>query len=158
VGGPMSESAEGSFIPVFGVPRRDPGSIYIVEDSNRFKIGKTKNASARFKAAKTWLPNMKLHGCKPFWNVSEIERCLHVGFSIGWFAGEWFSFGDDNDRDLLLEGFLEFSDHDRDANSVDFIYWFNSNGMAEFVIEQNEQRLTLPKFLKQESWNLRSKG
>lgn len=154
----MRNSIEESFIPVFDIARRDPGFIYIVEDQNRFKIGKTKNTSKRMKAAKTWLPDMKIHGYKPFWNTSYIERCLHAGFSIGWYAGEWFSFDDNNDRDLLLEGFAEFSDNDRDTNSIDFIYWFNSNGMAEFIMEQNEQRLSLPKFLKQESWNRKSKG
>ena len=60
----MGESIEGSFIPVFGVARLDPGFIYIVESQNRLKIGKTKNAGQRIKAAKTWLPDMKLHGCK----------------------------------------------------------------------------------------------
>ncbi len=110
------------------------------------------------KAAKTWLPDMKIHGHKPFWNISHIERCLHVGFSIGWYAGEWFSFEDSNDRDLLLEGFAEFSDNDKDKNSINFIYWFNNNGMTEFIMEQNEQHLSLPKFLKQESWNRKSKG
>jgi hypothetical protein len=104
------------------------------------------------RAARTWVPDMKLVGCKPFWNVSNVERDLHAGFAIGWYAGEWFEFDNINDRDLLLEGFLEFSDEDRDTNSVDFIYWFNSNGMAEFVIEWHRQNLALSKFLKQETW------
>jgi hypothetical protein len=133
------------------VPKKDPGYIYIVEDRGRYKIGKSKCAGHRLKAARTWLPDMNLIGCKPFWNVSRIERDLHVGFSMGWYAGEWFKFDMEEDRDLLLEGFLAFSDTNRDMNSVDFIYWFNGDGMAEFVIERSRQNLSLPMFLKQES-------
>jgi hypothetical protein len=40
-----------------------------------------------------------------------------------------------------------------DRNSVDFIYWFNGEGMAEFLIEQASQKLSLPRFQKQESVN-----
>jgi hypothetical protein len=55
------------------------------------------------------------------------------------------------DRDVLIDGFTAFSDTDRDKNSRDFIYWFNGDGMAEFVQERYSQGLTLPKFLRQES-------
>lgn len=136
---------------VFGVIKEDPGYIYIAEDRGLLKIGKSKSAEHRMRAAKTWLPNMKLVGSKPFWNFSDVERDLHAGFSRSWYAGEWFQFEDKTDRDILIKGFLEFSDTDMDMNSVDFIYWFNSNGMAEFIIERDYQRLSLPKFLKQES-------
>jgi T5orf172 domain len=136
---------------IFGVPRTDAGYIYIVEDRNKFKIGKSTNPSTRLKAARTWLPDIKLIGCKPFWNISKIERSLHTAFSRSWYTGEWIDFESDDDKHILLEGFCEFSDTDYDWNSVDFIYWFNSNGMSEFSIERSRQQISLPKFLKQES-------
>jgi hypothetical protein len=139
-------------LAIFGVARNDPGYVYIVEDHQRYKIGKSRSSSQRLKAAKTWLPDMRLIGCKPFWNVSHVEKCFHVGFSRSWYSGEWFEFEDLDDKALLLDGFAEFSDTDRDVNSVDFIYWFNGDGMAEFVIEQSRQKLTISKFLKQESY------
>lgn len=138
-------------LAIFGITKTDPGNVYIVEDHGRYKIGRSKNSADRLRAAKTWLPDMKLVGCKPFWNVSRIERAMHSGFSRSWYSGEWFEFEDQEDKEILLEGFLEFSDTDRDVNSVDFIYWFNGSGLAEFPIEQNRQNLTLPKFLKHES-------
>jgi len=58
---------------------------------------------------------------------------------------------DEGYRDTLIDGFTAFSDTNRDMNSVDFIYWFNGDGMTEFVKERYEQGLTLPKFLRQES-------
>jgi hypothetical protein len=136
---------------IFGVAEKDPGFIYLLEHAGRLKIGKTVNVADRLRAAKTWLPDCTVVGAKPFWNVSAIERDLHAGFSRGWYSGEWFSLDDELDKVLLIEGFAEFSDTDRDMNSVDFIYWFNSSGLAEFVIELNSQNLTLPKFLHQES-------
>lgn len=147
----MSDEDSNSVIPVFGVPRRDLGYIYIVENNNLFKIGRSKDPEDRLKAAKTWLPDMKLHGVKPFWNVTWVERCLHTGFAIWWYDREWFLFDNEGDRELLLEGFAWFSDNNPDKNSVDFIYWFNSEGMAEFVRERDLQGLSLPKFLEQES-------
>lgn len=94
---------------------------------------------------------MTLIGCKPFWNAAHIERCFHTGFCRNWYHGEWFKFSDENDKQILLEGFVAFSDTDRDWNSIDFIYWFNGDGMAEFIHELNHQGLTLPRFLRQES-------
>lgn len=138
---------------IFGVLEEDPGYIYIVEDRGRYKIGKSKDDTARLKAAKTWLPDMTVLGVKPFWNISELERRLHTGFCQGWYHGEWFQFPYENDRDLLIEGFLAFSDTDRDWNSVDFIYWSNSIGMSEFIRERHHEDLTLPEFLRQMSWS-----
>lgn len=138
-------------LSIFGVPREDPGYIYVIQNHGRFKIGKCKTVSLRLKAARTWLPDMTVLGHKPFWNVSNIERELHTGFSLHWYAGEWFEFAEEYDRQILISGFLEFSDSDRDTNSVDFIYWFNSEGIAEYVIERQQQGLTLPKFLRRES-------
>ena len=54
-------------------------------------------------------------------------------------------------RKSLLDGFRAFSDDDPDRNSVDFIYWYNGDGMVEFQIEMGRHRLTLPKFQKQEA-------
>lgn len=139
------------WIRYFGVSPEDPGYIYIIESNDRFKIGRTKSREQRFRAAKTWLPDMKLIGIKPFWNVRSVERCLHEGFARCWYGGEWFELLDEGYRETLLDAFAWFSDSDRDRNSVDFVYWFNSDGMSEFVIERSKQRITLPKFLRQES-------
>jgi hypothetical protein len=95
---------------------------------------------------------MSLIGFKPFWGASHLERELHAGFAQYWYAREWFNFeGDDNVRDLLLDGFTAFSNDSPDRNSVDFIYWFNGDGMAEFLIEMDRQSVSLSKFQKQES-------
>ncbi len=134
----------------------DPGYIYIVEDHGRFKIGKTGRTAERMRAAKTWLPDMKILACKPFWNVSQIERDLHAGFSVGWYSGEWFAL-DDCDRDILLEGFSEFSDDDRDANTANFVRWCNSDGMVESIMECDRQARGLKPFLDQESFSKKVK-
>lgn len=152
----MSQLLEGTRIPVWNIGRNDPGSIYVIESLGRYKIGKTTDATARLRAAKTWLPDMQLKGCKPFWNVTVLERQLHIGFARCWYAGEWFNFENEEDRDLLLDGFLAFSDSDRDRNSIDFIYWMSGDGMAEFVRERHQQRLSIPKFLAQESLSKKS--
>ncbi|GLU29852.1 hypothetical protein [Brucella sp. NBRC 12950] len=55
--------------------------------------------------------------------------------------------------DLLLEGFTAFSDDSPDRNFADFIYWFNGESMAEFLIEQANQKLSLPRSQKQQSVN-----
>ena len=150
----MIFDADGTVMPVWGIHRVDPGFIYIIESNDHYKIGKTKRTEDRLKAAKTWLPDMKLIGFKPFWGVSHHERQLHTGFGRYWYAREWFNFkGDDEARDLLLNGFTAFSDDNPDRNSVDFIYWFNGDGMAEFSIEMGRQKLSLPKFQIQESIN-----
>lgn len=142
----------GTVMPVWNLHRVDPGYIYIVESNGRYKIGRTKRTRARLKAAKTWLPDMVLIGLKPFWGVSHHERLLHTGFASYWYSGEWFDFkGDDDARDLLLEGFVAFSDDSPDANSVNFIYWYSGEGMIEFQMAMHDQKLTLPKFQKEVS-------
>ena len=142
----------GTVMPVWNVHRLDPGYIYVFECNGRYKIGKTKRTKERLKAAKTWLPDMILIGFKPFWGMSHHERLLHTGFANYWYAGEWFNFeGDDDARDLLLEGFVAFSDDNPDSNSVNFIYWYNGGGMIEFQMAIHDQKLTLPKFQKLES-------
>jgi T5orf172 domain len=141
-------------LDIFGVPRRDPGWIYLVRNmpgGDRFKIGKTTSPKTRLKSFRTLLPDMEEIAVKPFWNISHIERSLMTAFCWSWLDREWFKFSSESDRDLLIEGLCEFYEEDRDMNSVDFIYWFNSSGMAEFAMERASQKLTLPKWLKQES-------
>ncbi len=60
----------GTVMPVWNLHRVDPGFIYIVENHGKYKIGKSKRARIRLSAAKTWLPDMKLVGHKPFGDVS----------------------------------------------------------------------------------------
>jgi len=138
-------------VEAFGVFREDPGYLYILEQGRRFKIGKTKNPKRRIRDAKTWIPDIKVIGVKPFWGVSRLERLLHCGIAQFWIGGEWFEFPDDT-YDFLYEGFDEFHDGpdslDRDWNSVDFIYWFNGSGMGELVLEQNHRKLSLSSWLK----------
>lgn len=129
----------------------DPGYIYMVQAGTRFKIGKSTSKTYRLAAAKTWLPDLNVVGVKPFWEVTWVERCLHEGFARCWYAGEWFEPTDEGYRSVLVDGFTAFSDHDRDINSREFIYWFNGDGMAEFCRERNSQGLGVRKFQRQES-------
>ena len=138
-------------ISVWGILRSDPGYIYVLEHSGRYKIGRSKRPEQRIREAQTWLPDLKVIGSKPFWNVSYVERCLHVGFSRDWYSREWFEFADEADRDFFLEGFEEFSDDHVDRNSIDFIYWMNGGGMAEFVMELEKQQLSVKAFQRQET-------
>jgi len=142
----------GTTMSVWQIPRVDPGFIYIMEHHGQYKIGKTTRTKERLKTAKTWLPDMSLIGFKPFWGMSQHERLLHTGFAFYWYSGEWYKFdGDDNARDLLLDGFVEFSDDDPDINSRDFIYWYNGEGMIELLEALDDQKQSLRKFQKQES-------
>lgn len=152
-----SAKAEGRGKPrpeIFGVARRDPGSLYIFESRGRFKVGKTSNPRLRIKEARTWVPDIRILGIKPFWEVSSLERLLHSGLAQFWIGGEWFQFPDDT-YDFLFEGFDEFHDgpdpDDRDWNSIDFTYWFNSSGMDELALEQDWQKLSLRRWLKEAS-------
>jgi len=136
----------------FGVARRDPGWIYLVRNNDLYKIGKTKNPEKRLnREARTWIPDLEILALKPFWNISFVENVLHTGFTWHWHAGEWFRFHDAEHRAFLVEGLNEFYDEDRDMNSVDFNYWVNGSGLAEFCIERSRQRLTLPAWHRQES-------
>ncbi len=95
---------------------------------------------------------MNLIGFKPFWGMSHHERLLHTGFAFYWYAGEWYKFdGDDDARDLLLDGFKAFSDDSPDINSRDFIYWYNGGGMVELLMAMDQQKRSLRKFQQQES-------
>jgi hypothetical protein len=132
---------------IFGVTRKDPGWIYLIKSNGLYKIGKTSNPTRREREARTWLPDLEMIGIKPFWDVSEKERLIHLGLTYFWHEREWFKFGDDEFEEVFVETFQEFYEEDRDMNSVDFIYWFNSSGMSGFVTEQNRQKLSLKKFL-----------
>ncbi|KQW81878.1 hypothetical protein ASC65_11370 [Brevundimonas sp. Root1279] len=94
---------------------------------------------------------MKLVGFKPFWGMSYHERLLHTGLAQFWYFGEWFRFeGEDEIREWFVDNFTAFSDDDPDMNSVNFIYWCH-DGMIEFQIDMDRQKLSLPKFQRQES-------
>jgi hypothetical protein len=126
----------------FGVPRLNPGWLYVFKDGIRFKVGKTTNPKGRLFAARTWVPNIEVIGIKPFWNISSLERQMLSGLVQFWVADEWYECSDDS-CDLLFEDFSNFYDEDRDMNSVDFIYWINGSGMAELLIEHNRRRISL---------------
>lgn len=131
----------------FGVCQEDPGWLYLFRSKNAYKVGKTSNPARREREARTWLPDLNVIGTKPFWNVSEKERLIHIGLTNFWLDREWFFFNGDGFEKVFVETFQEFYDEDRDMNSVDFTYWFNSSGMAEFVIEQKRQELSPKKFM-----------
>jgi hypothetical protein len=133
-------------LDIFGVPRRDPGWIYIFKNEGLLKVGKTTDPKRRLREARTWIPTVEILGIKPFWNVSSIEQTLHEGCAPYWHAGEWFRIDFPNDYELLVDGFQEFYDEDRDSNSVDFIYWWNSSGFAEFSMERSHQGISLKKW------------
>jgi len=135
----------------------DPGYLYYFENGGKYKIGRTTNPESRLRAARTWLPDINVIGIKPFWNVSDKEKLLHVGLAAYWSEGEWFGPIERDLQYVLIDDFAAFSDSDINKNSVDFIYWFNGSGMAEFVIEQNHQRKYRREFQRDESF-VRQRG
>jgi len=139
----------------FGVTPIDPGWIYVFKDGERFKIGKTTSPERRIREAKTWLPDMKIIGVKPFWGISHHEKCLHIGLASFWYEGEWIYIPADDPYDTFLEEFGQFCENSRDKNSISFIYWYNSIGMAEYSIEYSHQKISKLKFLKQETMHNR---
>jgi hypothetical protein len=142
----MSSEKRSKFRPnldIFGVPRLDPGWLYIVKDGQRFKVGKTKNPKRRLLAARTWLPDLEVVGIKPFWNVGALERGLFAGLAQFWKSGEWHQFPDDT-YDFVFEDFANFYEEDRDMNSVDFIYWMHEFG--EILMEFSNRNISLRKW------------
>lgn len=133
-------------LDIFGVSRTDPGWLYLMKHQTLFKIGKTKNPSKRIREAKIWLPYIEIIAVKPFWNVSKLERKLHEGIANYWHKGEWFAFPDSDSHEFLVDGFKGFYGKDRDTNSVDFIYWYNSSGMTELQIQRSNRRVSLRRF------------
>lgn len=155
----MSFNEAGTVTPVWQIRRVDPGFIYVIEHHGLYKIGKTTCAIERLKAARTWLPDMNLLGFKPFWGMSHHERLLHIGFSFYWYAGEWYKFkGDYEARNLLISGFLSFSDDSPDDNSRDFIYWYNGEGMVELLLAVGQQMSSLRRFQNRESITQKNTG
>lgn len=140
-----------AWIERFGVCATDPGFVYIFESDGKYKIGRTLSPEARTRAAKTWLPQLTIVGIKPFWQYRVIERLMHIGFAMDWYEGEWFMPFDDSNKEILVDGFRAFSDQDINRNSVNFVYWFNGDGMAEFVQAHFEERLSTKRFLEQEA-------
>ena len=136
-------------LSIFGVTRDDPGWLYLLKAGDLFKIGKTTNSKLRLKEATTWSPDIEVLAIKPFWNISKLEKMLHEAFANSRYKGEWFKMIDEAMRDLLVDGMRDFYEKDRDANSVDFIYWYNGSGMMEFRIERHSRRVSLRKFQKQ---------
>ncbi|MEM1379525.1 MAG: GIY-YIG nuclease family protein [Pseudomonadota bacterium] len=134
------------WIEKFGVVAEDPGYVYLIKNRSEFKIGRSVNPSNRLREAKTWIPDMEIVGVKPFWGHHFIERAMHLGFAHIWNQGEWFRPIDEGFRDTLVNGFSAFDDCDANRNSVDFIYWFNSEGMAEFLHEFADTELSVREF------------
>ena len=124
----------------------DPGWLYILRHGDLYKIGKTTNPKRRMREAQTWLPAGELIGIKPFWEVHTLERTLLCGIANHWLEGEWHAFSGDGLADFLVQGFRAFDDHDRNKNSLDFIYWINGSGMGEVINEQNHRRVSLRRF------------
>lgn len=139
------------WIKNFFVEAKEPGFLYVVEHGGKYKIGSTKSRRNRLRSAKTWLPDMTVAGVKPFWDYKEKERLLHVGNAMCWYDGEWFVPYDEAFQDYFVDEFKAFSDTEINRNSVNFVYWYNGSGMAEFVIEKNRQRMSLREFQLQET-------
>lgn len=139
-------NSNASVVPIWQIPRIDPGYLYIVQASGRLKIGKSKNRTSRIRAAKTWLPDMKLVGVKPFWIISQLEKSLHEGLAQWWYEGEWFHPGRDPYLSDFLFNFCAFSDDDtrRDANSINFMHWMND--FSEGSMERASRQLRLRAF------------
>lgn len=137
---------EFSRVPVWQIPRRNPGYIYIIEAGRRLKIGKSKQRESRIRDARTWLPDMALVGVKPFWNVNYLEKELHEGLAQWWYEGEWFHPGNDPYLENFLFNFRAFSDDEaqRDMNSVNFSYWMHD--MAEVAMERAHRGQALRAF------------
>ena len=141
----MSEP-DPSVIPVWQIPRVDPGYLYIIRAGGRLKIGKSKGRVSRIRAAKTWLPDMELVGIKPFWLINDFEKYLHQGLAQWWYEGEWFHPGQDPYLADFLHNFRAFFDDEnrRDMNSINFVHWMNDFG--ESAMERASRRQSLRAF------------
>ena len=131
----------------FGVPKLDPGWIYVVAAGPLLKVGRTKHPDRRLsREAKTWLPDLEIIGVKPFWNIGRLEYSLHSALADHWYKGEWHKFEDTYWRNFFVEAFCEFSDTDRDINSVNFAYWMSGTNYAERVGMHCHKRMSLRKW------------
>ena len=135
-----------SRVPVWQIPRVNPGFLYIVQSGERLKIGKSKNRSSRLRAAKTWLPDMTLIGVKPFWLIDDFEKELHIGLAQWWYEGEWFFPDGDPYLEWFIENFCAFSDDEnqRDMNSVNFLYWMHE--MLDLTVEYARRGMSVKAF------------
>jgi hypothetical protein len=132
----------------YGVPRLDPGWIYVVKTGNLVKIGKTTDPKRRLlREARTWSPEeLEIVGVKPFWNISRIEYSLHSALAEFWHRGEWHKFNDEYWLKFFLDKFRAFSDHNQNANSVEFIYWMNRDNYVEAIRMRMEHKMSLRKW------------
>ena len=140
------------WIANFGVRAGRPGWLYVLRAGTRLKIGTTTKFEDRIKAAKTWIPDIEIVGVKPFWHAKTAERTIHIALTDYWVGGEWFDFKGDEFDEYFIETFCEFYDTDINRNSVDFIYWINSSGMSEFLMEYGERDISLPEWRRQEAY------
>jgi hypothetical protein len=132
----------------YGILPLDPGWIYAIRTAgNRIKIGKTKDPHRRLLGeAQTWSPEeLEVIGVKPFWNIGRIEHSLHIALAEFWHRGEWHKFEEPYWMDFFIKGFRRFKDDEvgRDSNSIQFIYWFNSDNYAEALREKRYHRMSL---------------
>jgi hypothetical protein len=123
----------------------DPGWIYAVKSGDFIKIGQTIDPQRRLlREARTWSPNeLEIVGVKPFWNIRKVEYSLHSALAEHWHRGEWHKFNDAYWLNFFVEAFKQFSNVNRDSNSVNFTYWMNGTNYAEYVIEQARLRIPL---------------
>ena len=97
-------------LKIFGVQKTDPGWIYLVENQDFLKVGKTNNPVRRLeREAKTWLPDLTIVGAKPFWNVLRVERLIHEALSRYWYSREWYKICDKDEHDFVVNGFWNFT-------------------------------------------------
>ena len=137
----------------FYVQPIDPGFIYVIQHTEMLKIGRSINPRKRIKEAKTWIPDMRIIGIKPFWNHREKENSIHIGLAQFWKQSEWYDFGNDEFFEYFLDEFRAFDDQDINSNSLNFTYMMNGTGMSEFTLEQSRERIVKSRFLRKNSQN-----
>lgn len=132
-------------LDIYRIPRLDPGWIYAVKTGIQIKVGKTTDPARRLlREARTWSPDeLEIVGVKPFWNISRLEYSLHSALAEHWHRGEWHKFEDPYWLNFFIDAFKQFSNENRDANSVEFTYWMNGTNYVEAVRMQRERKMSL---------------
>lgn len=130
----------------FGIKPIDPGWIYIVQNNRKYKIGKTRNPTKRFKEARTWIPEIRIVAVKPFLGITYVERVLHIVLVWHWHSNEWHKFIDREHKEIFMEEFFAFDDSDINGNSVDFPYFINGTGLGDFGMEFSSKNTSLKKW------------
>lgn len=127
------------------IPQLDPGWVYAVKSGDLIKVGKTADPERRLlREARTWSPEeLEIVGVKPFWSIGRIEYSLHSALAEHWHRGEWHRFDDPYWLNFFIDAFKQFSDVNRDGNSVNFTYWMNETNYVESVMEQTRHRMSL---------------